>query len=613
MMINSELNKKSEPSSYMHTSMKQKNLVDRKRGSLFASRNSLRVQSNIPINPRLKRDTTKSRSLANIFALNSFKESSNKRTEDSYSINHRESFKSEASSKMLSEFIHGNVNISEVNSFKRRMEEAKTYESRINLYNTTKPPTNMSLLALPNALNTAFPNTQNSIKIKSSKSKIKISYGGADQSQNSSELERSKSISESIDVSKTHSTPNFKDFKSLVDPTCIDESTQDRGQTIENIQSSKVIEEAKSSSKTSSDEYKAANEKPLIVLTKIEDQKADSIPSQNEVLNVSNSEIDEYSPSGSPAIASTTKSNNVIELGVINEETSISQSASYHFSKSQNKDDSNETHTVSINKNDEVANLLSPYTSSPVYNKNKNLNRFKTKNDADIEMIHIVSELSHLSTSKKDLRDFDKELSKVSESSSHETIGSKNSKIKSNLKTVLKRHSKASSAVRVNNENSENDSQAKSISSVSCHSSINIDPDEMRPRNDNNLNKLKRTRTNMITISSLSNYKFHRPLKAGTKQQNELNDLNNESCSDSFTNKPEISPIQSPNVSQGINLEELNAKEENNMIKRSPPASPLIKKRNDNFQHYADHENKDIRVNPIEKMRGLSHANSGNN
>ena len=108
-------------------------------------------------------------------------------------------------------------------------------------------------------------------------------------------------------------------------------------------------------SRSKSPIMKQSSDKPVIVLTKIEDQynfqdqSQQVLPQNPESLNVlSNSEVDiSSSPGGSSAAIKTMIENNQVELGVINEETSMSHSSYHSFikqskgslSRSQNKQD----------------------------------------------------------------------------------------------------------------------------------------------------------------------------------------------------------------------------------------------------------------------------------
>ena len=131
-----------------------------KRSSLFVSRNSLRSSSNFAANSTHQRNGAKSRSLANIFSIGPIKETTFRNTFNSDSFHHRGSFASGNSSKAISELIHGNVTSIDTYKFKKKLEEAKNYESRINLYDTNKNSTKrMSHLEIPETTNLAFPNT----------------------------------------------------------------------------------------------------------------------------------------------------------------------------------------------------------------------------------------------------------------------------------------------------------------------------------------------------------------------------------------------------------------------------------------------------------------------
>ena len=136
-------------------------------------------------------------------------------------------------------------------------------------------------------------------------------------------------------------------------------------------------------------------------------------------------------------------------------------------------------------------NLLSPNTNLDSFSKNK-LTRYNTKNDADIDMIEMVSDLQSLSISKHDLRKIDEEISKVSSSESYDMNKSskhntKDSKVKSSLRSAIHHNSKAQSIVKPLDMSNRilshyNKSSTHSLSSISCQSSINVDPDEKRPR-----------------------------------------------------------------------------------------------------------------------------------
>lgn len=338
-----------------------------------------------------------------------------------------------------------------------------------------------------------------------------------------------------------------------IDPTMNDESTQDRNGTVEQLYSSKSVEDPSVISKSSDGIHH--DHKPMIVLTKIEDQDFTdqnlNIRSKQDLLPVlSNSEADlSSSPGGSSVFAKSMQEPNRTELGVINEEASMSQSASYHFSKSQNKDDtstvSNDFSPTNGNKGNNFAyymqqtaksnkkvgddNLLVPIKQGN--NQNSKINRVKTTHAKDFDMIDFVTDLNHLSTSKNDLQKIDEELSKAHDKSSDDSEVSKNTKLSKNLKKVLKQNSKMSFVKPLDmtgksKDDEYIDSNAKSLSSISAHSSINIDPDEQRSANDDE-KKMKRTNTNMITVTTLSNYKFDRfPHKTSTKKINEFERLN---------------------------------------------------------------------------------------
>lgn len=82
----------------------------------------------------------------------------------------------------MSDYINGGANFDEKNNFRIKLEEAKTYESKINMYDSSKPqPAYMKHLSIPNLSNMAFPTTGiTNIVYPSTTSKIKISYAGTD-------------------------------------------------------------------------------------------------------------------------------------------------------------------------------------------------------------------------------------------------------------------------------------------------------------------------------------------------------------------------------------------------------------------------------------------------
>jgi hypothetical protein len=157
------------------------------------------------------------------------------------------------------------------------------------------------------------------------------------------------------------------------------------------------------------------------------------------------------------------------DLGVINEE-SMSQSASHYFSKPNIRNESMDDKMLEAKK--EFTNLLTPNTMK----KGKNLLKYKTKMDQDMDMIEMVTELGNVSSSKKAAKKFDEELSKYSEESK-ETLGSKNSKIMHSLKNIIKNMGKTAtqplSSTNKASKHSKDESVIKSISSISVHSSIN--------------------------------------------------------------------------------------------------------------------------------------------
>mmetsp|Transcript_21509 Transcript_21509/g.19079 ORF Transcript_21509/g.19079 Transcript_21509/m.19079 type:complete len:140 (+) Transcript_21509:394-813(+) len=93
------------------------------------------------------------------------------------------------------------------------------------------------------------------------------------------------------------------------------------------------------------------------------------------------------------------------------------------------------------------------------------------------------------------------------------------SKARKNLENTIKNNSRLSFQKLGNDttikasKNSEE--KAKSISSISIQSSINIDPDEARK-------PIKRTQTNMINVGGLSDYKFIK--RTSTKDNIQLQD-----------------------------------------------------------------------------------------
>ena len=112
----------------------------------FNYHNKDTIRSNSPERMPYNRENTKSKSLANIFALN------NRFINDHDAKKMTESVKSGRFSLVLKG--------SQKNSqFYKNIEEIKSLEDRINLYSSKKETrTSMNTLKVPNAVDSAFPN-----------------------------------------------------------------------------------------------------------------------------------------------------------------------------------------------------------------------------------------------------------------------------------------------------------------------------------------------------------------------------------------------------------------------------------------------------------------------
>ena len=216
---------------------------------------------------------------------------------------------------------------------------------------------------------------------------------------------------------------------------------------------------------------------------------------------------------------------NLDELGIINEE-SMSKSYSYLSKNKENEEEDKEKQKIikkkiikeakrPIEKSNTYNNLLAPKFQS----KKKKvfpLGRSQTKMNEDMELLEMYSNLSNLSSSKKHTKNDNDSFSKMSKDS-EDKAKNKNSKTMNNYQKVLfkitQENSKLSfrknglNSTQKASKNSEN--KVNSISSISVHSSINIDPDEVRK-------PIKRTQTNMISVGGLSDYKFYK--KSSTKK-----------------------------------------------------------------------------------------------
>lgn len=131
------------------------------------------------------------------------------------------------------------------------------------------------------------------------------------------------------------------------------------------------------------------------------------------------------------------------------------------------------------------------------------LSRSQTKAKEDVEILEMYSDLSHLS-SKRFTKKANDSFTKMS-SESKDILKNKKSKALKHLKSTIQNNSRLS----YEKEDGKIDNKAKkdskknpqSISSISVHSSINIDPDEVRK-------PMKRFQTNSISVNNLSEYKF---------------------------------------------------------------------------------------------------------
>lgn len=532
------MSRNSEHSNNFQSSYKNRDLVDSKSRNVFQSRKSLRVQSDI-VPTTIVRDNTKSRSLANIFIIN------NRKVSDSDSVNLKDSVKSRYSSKGFSHLLHGSSQ-GDPSEFKKKLEGVRSHESRINLYASVKQ-TKMSTLAIPNAANSAFPNTSKYATSQFSRpSKIKINYGVP-------ELDNSSCSSPYLNEqnNKMRQEIETKSMSASFNPLYPEQSTKEKEDTAEVASSTKTVDryEARISSKESSEDPRLpAYDRPTIKLNTDEKRYNPN----NDVIVISGIDSDDLSqatPISGIHDADNNDNDSKHELGIINEE-SMSQSASYYFSKPHIKEEDISDTKIEEKKNN-IAGLLVPKpsrfktkTKAKSKKSKTDLVRYKTTTmNTDTDMIDLVSDLNHLSASRNDLKKIDEEFSKLSEESK-ETLGSKNSKVKHSLKSTIKNISKLGMKPQTLNTTNQasrasgNQSNTKSISSISIHSSINVDPDEKR--------MWKRTQTNMIPVNSLSDYKFDRfPKRTITKGFKALNQLNKE-VSESYESEEKDETPESP-------------------------------------------------------------------
>lgn len=222
--------------------------------------------------------------------------------------------------------------------------------------------------------------------------------------------------------------------------------------------------------------------KPVLILN------SEEAYDKNDYINLS-----EQSSSSSKDNPRVLKINYEDELGIINEE-SLGKSNSV-FSKINEfkptdkiKEMSRAKKKVMINKQT-TQNLLPP---TPMSNKVRSLKKSQTKLNADFDVLEIYSDLSQLSSKKYNNQGNEsfKGLSKEEENKS---------KVSKVLKETIHQNQKLSyqDLTPMTNKASRGSKEAKSISSISIHSSINIDSEERKK-------PIKRFNSNMIQVNNLS-------------------------------------------------------------------------------------------------------------
>ena len=102
--------------------------------------------------------------------------------------------RSGSSNKVVKDFIHGNLDSRDVSKFKKKMNEAKSIESKINMYEDTRiQPDAIRHLSIPDTMNMAFPNNIMIIPKPPKPSKTKLSYAQNDY-QKAKDAEKSRNL-----------------------------------------------------------------------------------------------------------------------------------------------------------------------------------------------------------------------------------------------------------------------------------------------------------------------------------------------------------------------------------------------------------------------------------
>jgi len=222
------ISKNSENTLIIHNSRR---LSDKMINAKFQSRNSFKFLPKGKIH-NFKRDSTKSKSLAHIFALNN-------KFSDSGSNKRRGSTKSGNSNNIMNYIIHGNNN-EDNGHFRKKFEDAKSSQSRIQLYDPRSDVKSMNTLGIPMASNSAFPNTpvyQASSFNRPRKISVDYKMPVLDKSSLSSPHfdEQMQNIRNEMNISRNGAN-------SVFDPVYLNGSTRDHPQTDILTKSSKTDE-----------------------------------------------------------------------------------------------------------------------------------------------------------------------------------------------------------------------------------------------------------------------------------------------------------------------------------------------------------------------------------